>query len=103
MFEYKFDDDREMCTLIQDGVSIDVSYTHIQNVYNAVVNRYYYKEDVLMEMKNRIDDGELPEEALNNNEYIKKVVTLYSDYRFDYDTMPWEDALSMAFDNVEYA
>lgn len=65
----------------------------------------YFREDVTLEIDNRIKNGELPEEASKNEKFINAVTASYAYKRREYcddsdESWTWQECINEAFDEV---
>lgn len=87
---------------------ITLPRTLLESVIKEINVELYYKEDVLNEISDKIEDGDLPKEAYDNKEYTQAVLEKYTKNREDDeglssdDILGWDICLSNAFDEVSY-
>lgn len=87
------------------GVSLEITLDEALLI-EELANRHYYRRDVISRINEMIEAEVLPEEALNDKEWIDAVVSSYSELRRDNegsaDGVDWETCLDIALKNESY-
>ena len=86
---------------------VTVSLSEFACIENEVNNAFYYEEDIMRDLEQRIGHGELPAEAFNNEKYIAAITERAVEYKEDggdgEDAIPWGKCTNMAFADIPYS
>ena len=94
-------DNNKNITIEKDNVTISLAAGELE-VIKSYMAKADHRNDVLFVVKDRVDDGELPAEALENEEYIEAVLDLYEDYLSECE-WTWRECMEMALDEISYS
>ncbi len=101
MIRFKVNKKSRTVTIGDATNSVTVSLSEFACIENKVNNAFYYEEDIIRSLEQRIGHGELPAEAFTNEKYITAVAERAVEYKEDggdgEDAFPWGKCMNMAF------
>lgn len=113
MVDYKINAEKEEVRVIKKSQNEEItreivlSFSELDDITKAIDKEVYFREDIIDELKRRIDEKLCPTEAIENNEYIEALLDVYNKCRLEYnsglnDMLHWAESIKMAFDTVDY-
>ena len=93
----------------QEPNKIEIAFRLFEEMYEKFLKEVHYLEDVLVVLSDKIDDNELPEEVLDDEEYINHILDEYTELRKEHDSggeadevWHWEECMKEAIKNNPY-
>ena len=92
-------------TIEKGGEAITLTFGEIQDVSGMIDEEVYFREDVMNEIKERVESGFLDAGAADDKEMIDAVTARYAQLRRrndgDADGMTWRGCLETAMEEME--
>lgn len=105
--EYNVNIDERTITITKDGQTITLTGQELRDINREYDINTYYREDVDNAIEVKVENNELPINAMENEEFAKAVLIRYAAYREDNcddsdDAWTWQECMDEAFnDEIE--
>ena len=101
---FKVDPEKKKIIVSDGDQTVVLTPDDINTLSNEVNETFYFRDDVINAIKDKIEAWELPEEALDNEKYIQSVLSHYASLRNDNEGegIHWSAFLEEAFKENDY-